>query len=103
MILVEIATALAIGVYVVLSKDAQHKRLDATQTQGQKLTHQTQANGHENADEEPKTSNSRIAVLSVHPFENPAPGFAVAYHKVIALEAKRSALVGTGVSLADVE
>jgi hypothetical protein len=30
MILVQIATALAIGAYVVLSKDAQHKRLDAT-------------------------------------------------------------------------
>jgi hypothetical protein len=34
MILVQIATALAIGAYVVLSKDAQHKRLDATPTQG---------------------------------------------------------------------
>jgi hypothetical protein len=34
MILVQIATALAIGAYVVLSKDAQHRRLDATPTQG---------------------------------------------------------------------
>jgi len=34
MILVQIATALAIGAYVVLSKDAQHKRRDATPTQG---------------------------------------------------------------------
>ena len=30
MILVQIATALAIGVYVVLSKDVRHKCLDAT-------------------------------------------------------------------------
>jgi hypothetical protein len=30
MILVQIATAVAVGAYVVLSKDAQHKRLDAT-------------------------------------------------------------------------
>jgi hypothetical protein len=34
MILVQIATALAIGAHVVLSKDAQHKRLDVTPTQG---------------------------------------------------------------------
>jgi hypothetical protein len=30
MILVQIATALAIGIYVVLSKDVRHKCLDAT-------------------------------------------------------------------------
>jgi hypothetical protein len=39
MILVQIATALAIGAYVVLSKDAQHKRLDATPRESLRLQH----------------------------------------------------------------
>ena len=39
MILVQIATALAIGAYVVLSKDAQHKRRDATPRKSLELQH----------------------------------------------------------------
>jgi hypothetical protein len=39
MILVQIATALAVGAYVVLSKDAQHKRLDATPRESLRLQH----------------------------------------------------------------
>jgi uncharacterized protein YbjT (DUF2867 family) len=39
MILVQIATALAVGVYVVLSKDAQRKRLDATPRESLRLQH----------------------------------------------------------------
>jgi hypothetical protein len=39
MILVHIATALAIGAYVVLSKDAQHKRRDATPSKSLGLQH----------------------------------------------------------------
>jgi hypothetical protein len=39
MILVQIATALAIGAYVVLSKDAKHKRLDATPRESLRLRH----------------------------------------------------------------
>jgi hypothetical protein len=39
MILVQIATALAIGAYVVLSKDAKHKRLDATPRESLRLQH----------------------------------------------------------------
>ena len=39
MILVQIATALAIGAYVVLSKDAQHKRLDATPRESLRRQH----------------------------------------------------------------
>jgi hypothetical protein len=39
MIFVQIATALAIGTYVVLSKDAQHKRLDATPRESLRLQH----------------------------------------------------------------
>jgi hypothetical protein len=46
--------------------------------------------------------SARIAVLSAHPFENPGPGFSVADHQAVALEAKRSALDRTGVSIADV-
>jgi hypothetical protein len=39
MILVQIATALAIGAYVVLSKDAPHKHLDATPRESLRLQH----------------------------------------------------------------
>jgi hypothetical protein len=39
MILVQIATALAIGAYVVLSKDAEHKSLDATLRESLRLQH----------------------------------------------------------------
>jgi hypothetical protein len=39
MILVQIATALAVGAYVVLSRDAQHKRLDATPRESLRLQH----------------------------------------------------------------
>jgi hypothetical protein len=39
MILVQIATALAIGAYVVLSKEPQHERLDATPREPLRLQH----------------------------------------------------------------
>jgi len=39
MILVQIATALAIGIYVVLSKDVRHKCLDATPRETLRLKH----------------------------------------------------------------
>jgi hypothetical protein len=39
MILVQVATALAIGAYVVLSKDAQQKRLDATPRESLQVQH----------------------------------------------------------------
>ena len=39
MILVPIATALAVGVYVVLSKDAQPERLDAARRESLRLLH----------------------------------------------------------------
>jgi hypothetical protein len=39
MILVQIATALAIGAYVVLSKDAKRKRPDATPRESLRLQH----------------------------------------------------------------
>jgi len=39
MILVPIATALAVGVYVVLSKDAQPERLDAAPRESLRLPH----------------------------------------------------------------